>query len=226
MSIEYLNMAFKSEIRPSARKFVLVAMCDYCNEEGEAYPSIETLCRKTSLNRKTVQAHLTAMVEIGLLELTGRKVGKTNQIPVYHIVLKRAPKAVQLKTPKNGSVKQAQKRAIEPSVSFNHQIEANNPLFASGIPPANLNIAAWEKWMQYRKVRRLPKYATDGIAKKLSEIPTNQQIKCVEHSIDLMYQGIFPEKYKNETYQQASTISDPNRTDWEFDSPIDKLCQG
>ena len=58
MSIEALNWAFNQPIKPTSLKFVLVAMCDYASENLEAFPSIETLAKKTSQNRKTVVSNL------------------------------------------------------------------------------------------------------------------------------------------------------------------------
>ena len=162
MSIEFLNLAFKAPVKPSSLKFVLVALSDFANEAGEAYPSIETLENKTSQNRKTILANIAKLIELGLARDTGERKGKTRQIPVYWInkdalrkltasnsTKKGTVKDGELdnstkngpieddqnpnstkngtvpflegKEPKNGPVKQSQKRDTEPSVLFNHQ---------------------------------------------------------------------------------------------------------
>lgn len=115
MSIRYLNDAFDMDVKPSSLKFVLVALADYANDEGEAYPSIETLVNKTSQNRKTVQANIKKLIALGLIEDTGKKRGKTKQIPVLKMLLKGAQKRERsqkrnstengiVKGPKNGTV--------------------------------------------------------------------------------------------------------------------------
>ena len=127
MSIEALNCAFKADIKKSSLKFILVAMADYANEEGEAYPSIQTLNNKTSLNRKTIIAGLMQLETLGYLKNTGKKVGRTNSISVWQITgpgeqsqkgdsLVSSPKNGTSSSPKNGTAKQSQKRDIEPSV--------------------------------------------------------------------------------------------------------------
>lgn len=148
MSIEYLNYAFKCFIKKSSTKFVFVALADYANEVGEAYPSIETLCRKTSLNRKTVIAALKELRAIGVICDTGLKRGETKQVKVWQIF---TPKGLLLSSlfdksnstengtvnsddsnstengtvpflpensTENGTVKPSQKRDTEPSVSL------------------------------------------------------------------------------------------------------------
>lgn len=143
VSIDYLNAAFKAEIKPSSLKFVLVSLADYANEEGEAYPSVQTLCNKTCQDRKTVLSNLKKLVERGIIFDTGDRKGRTKQIPVFRLSIgtikqsqKRdalsnspengtVPKTGQLKagkSPENGTLKESQKRDIEPSVSFNHQL--------------------------------------------------------------------------------------------------------
>ena len=127
MSIEALNRAFKADIKKSSLKFILVALSDYANEEGEAYPSIQTLNSKTSLNRKTIIAGLMQLETLGYLKNTGKKVGRTNSITVWQITglveqsqkgdsLVSSPKNGTSSSPKKGTRKQSQKRDIEPSV--------------------------------------------------------------------------------------------------------------
>lgn len=52
----------------SPEKFVLVAIADNANEYGTGYLLIETLARKTSLNKRTVQNAINALIEKGLLQ--------------------------------------------------------------------------------------------------------------------------------------------------------------
>lgn len=83
MSVSALTWAFASQIRPATAKFVLVALADYANEVGEAYPSIETLCRKTCMDRKTIISHLQFLADIGAIADTGERRGRTKKVKVY-----------------------------------------------------------------------------------------------------------------------------------------------
>lgn len=106
MSIEHLNQAFKANIDKSSLKFILVALADYANEIGEAYPSVETLCNKTALNGKTVRNALTELVSLGAIVDTGRRFGRTQQVKVWKLTLdhiEKTPKSRTKSTPKNGT---------------------------------------------------------------------------------------------------------------------------
>lgn len=56
-----MTAAFKAAL-PSTTKFVLVALCDNANDQGECYPSISMLCEKTSLSERAVQGAINALV--------------------------------------------------------------------------------------------------------------------------------------------------------------------
>lgn len=143
MSIEQLNLAFKADIQKSTTKFVLVALADYANEVGEAYPTIETITGKTSLNRKTIISALKELSLLGFIADTGMVRGKTGQVKVWKLQLKsekqRVPKTEPLNKAdelpqkpnstkngtvpflpdndtENGTLKESQKRDTEPSV--------------------------------------------------------------------------------------------------------------
>lgn len=121
MSIEALNWALKQEIRPATKKFVLVVLANYASEWGKSFPSTETLCNRTCLNRKTVIASLDALEKDGSITDTGQRVGTTKQIKVYLInspengTLQSIPKT-ESKAPENGR-KDSQKRDTEPKVT-------------------------------------------------------------------------------------------------------------
>lgn len=162
MSIKFLNAAFEANIPSSADKFVLVALADFANEHGEAYPSLQTLSNKTSLDRKTVIKGLGNLSGIAVIADTGERKGKTKQVAVYRIDLRRLtaiaidaaegrtknakkakhtengtiPKHTEngtINSTENGTLKQYRKRYTEPSVIFNHQNEPPD----TPIPPAS-----------------------------------------------------------------------------------------
>jgi hypothetical protein len=114
MSIEQLNLAFKADIQKAATKFVLVALADYANEAGEAYPTVETITAKTSLNRKTIISALKELSLLGFITDTGMVRGKTGQVKVWKLQLKatpeRVPKTGRLSKPRKQPVKESQKR--------------------------------------------------------------------------------------------------------------------
>ena len=99
MSIEIQNAAWELDIKPSARKFILIAYACHANQHGEAWPSVKTLTRRTGMNRKTALSHIAGLIEQGYLTDTGKKKGRTGQIPVYKINLTPTPNSTE-----NGTV--------------------------------------------------------------------------------------------------------------------------
>ncbi len=72
MSISLMTEAFKT-LLPTTQKFVFVALCDNANDQGECYPSISVLCRKTSLKERAVQGAIKYLVESGYMTVMIRK---------------------------------------------------------------------------------------------------------------------------------------------------------
>ncbi len=83
MSLRALTHILESDIRPSTRKFVAVAMANFANDEGCCYPSIETLCRLTACDRKTVMKSISELVKLGVMNDTGRRKGGTGRVRVF-----------------------------------------------------------------------------------------------------------------------------------------------
>jgi hypothetical protein len=66
MSIALMTAAFKAKLNHT-HKFVLVALCDNANDQGECYPSISMLCEKTSLSDRAVQKSIAFLVDAKFL---------------------------------------------------------------------------------------------------------------------------------------------------------------
>ena len=80
MSVKLMTAAFGTEL-PTTQKFVFVALCDNASDEGDCYPSISTLCKKTSLSERAVQGAIKRLVEMGYMIATMRK----GQSTIYRI---------------------------------------------------------------------------------------------------------------------------------------------
>ncbi len=99
MSVEAITWALAQAIPHSSAKFVLVAIANLANADGQAWPSVGYLAEATSQDRKTVQANIARLRGWGYLHDSGLRKGATKQVIVY-----------ELKTPEIGPVKEAQKR--------------------------------------------------------------------------------------------------------------------
>ncbi len=59
-------------------------------------------------------------------------------------------------------------------------------------------VAKWAEWADYRKKRRLAKYATDRVLFMLARHGEAAAIKAIDHSIENNFQGLFPGKFTDE----------------------------
>ena len=54
---------------PQTEKMVLLCLCDYANDEGECWPSVESLSRKCSVSDRTVQRAIRKLQDMGILKV-------------------------------------------------------------------------------------------------------------------------------------------------------------
>ncbi|GGJ39636.1 hypothetical protein CDQ92_13235 [Sphingopyxis bauzanensis] len=95
MSSEALAWAFKVNVKPSAVKFTLIALCECANyKTGKIFPSIEHLSEITGQDRKTIIANVAKLEAMGLIRDTGERGGRTKQIKVYEAAVGSGPRIV------------------------------------------------------------------------------------------------------------------------------------
>lgn len=59
-------------VDPVTARAVLVKLADNANDDGQAFPSVETIARETELSERAVQKALRALEQLGLLNATKR----------------------------------------------------------------------------------------------------------------------------------------------------------
>jgi hypothetical protein len=86
MSIQAVSWAFEQNV-PTLEKFVLVALANYSNHDEEAWPSLATLSRDTSMCIKTIRVKLRALESLNLISRSNRfnEVGQTSNRYLLHI---------------------------------------------------------------------------------------------------------------------------------------------
>ena len=97
MSFDAISWAMAQPINKSSAKFTLVALANCVNNglpEMLCWPSISHLAEITAQNRKTVLAGIKKLCDLGYLNDTGQRCGKTKQVIIY-----------RLNSTKNGAVK-------------------------------------------------------------------------------------------------------------------------
>jgi hypothetical protein len=78
--------AVKQPLISTCEKFLLVMLANYADGEGVVYPSVERLSEDLCQDRRTVMKNIRRLIDIGLLEDTGRKIGRTKSISVYRMI--------------------------------------------------------------------------------------------------------------------------------------------
>ncbi|MFH7409421.1 helix-turn-helix domain-containing protein [Acinetobacter variabilis] len=124
MSIDATRWAWTAPVSNSSQRLVLLSLADRAGEEHTAWPSIERLAKDTVLDKKTVQKVILELIHLGLVEDTGERTGPTKRVRVLKLNgVKGREDYTQIQndsnTPKNGNIKQSQKR--------NDSKNGNNP---------------------------------------------------------------------------------------------------
>lgn len=73
MSIYATKWAYAQPVQPAGRKFVLVAVADFADAEGRAFPGVGTLAVMTGQDERSVRRHLDALEAEGYLTRVERR---------------------------------------------------------------------------------------------------------------------------------------------------------
>ena len=183
MSLRVMTWAWKQETKSSGERLVLLALADHAGEDGECYPSTGHLGTKCSLDKKTVQRHLTALDSRGLITKLYRRKRQNGTLAgwTYRVNVREAegtPKSplresagVPAETEHECVVLEgAQVRSHEPSVS-NHQLETS------------VTDALWEQfWKMYP--RKTNKQSASKAWCKLRDIDKATAIEVLDSHIN------------------------------------------
>ena len=72
MSVKLMSKAWETELKANPL-LVLLAMCDFANDEGELYPSLKTLANKARVSKTTLSYILNAFEIMNVITRTKRK---------------------------------------------------------------------------------------------------------------------------------------------------------
>ena len=141
MSNDATRWAWTAPVNTSAQRLVLLSLADRAGEQHTAWPSMERLAADTVLNLKTVKKVVNELIEIGLILDTGKRTGPTGRVRILQLIGVKSRDQEQknddsnstnigtIKTPnkpKNGTIKQDQKRDDYPPV-IDPILDSNEP---------------------------------------------------------------------------------------------------
>lgn len=175
MSIEAISAARKLTI-PPRDKFVLIALCDYANDNGEAWPKQATLSEWTCYDRTTVNYALRDLEAAGLIvsqQQYREDGGKSHK--VYHLAFLGTPHVAEDDKGMSQRTTRARRTPRQPHVA---QHDSKNPqqLTTNKEPkdrrfdplavelPTFVSPQAWVDFVEHR--REIRKKLTAGAVKK------------------------------------------------------------
>ena len=132
MSIDATRWAWTAPVNNSSQRLVLLSLADRAGEHHTAWPSIERLAKDTVLDKKTVQKVILELINLGLVEDTGERTGPTRRVRILKLNgVKGREEYTQIQndsnTPKNGNIKQSQKRNDSKNWNDPENGALNNP---------------------------------------------------------------------------------------------------
>ena len=181
MSVDATRWAWKAPVKNATQRLILLSLADRAGEHHTCYPSNKRLAQDTMLNLKTVQKSVCELIELGLIADTGERKGSTNQVRVLQLL---GVESREYNEPKNGLVKQTQKRnstkiGIDPKNGIGNEpnfgvcnepknglgnlpIEPNNESnnikekfsFAGELKKLGANEQLISDWLQVRKAKK------------------------------------------------------------------------
>lgn len=156
----------------STAKFVLLALADHCNDEGEgAYPGVKRICKKTSMSTQTVCNALNALRTNGYTTLEGKSKADTNNYTVNLDKLQRL-ELQPIESP-DSSHQNPPILATEVKPSVNRE---NKPSKKGDLVDGILFFAGQAKDQQADKVEELIQELERGLRVNIARTTKNQQV--------------------------------------------------
>lgn len=123
LSIKIMSRVWECGPEKQADRFVLLAIADYANDDGECWPSIAGICRKTCMSERGVQVIIRRLEAQGWLHIETGKGRRNCNLYTVQNPAPRAPRTtctphMDAETPHIDVINPAP-RAPEPS--YNHQ---------------------------------------------------------------------------------------------------------
>jgi DNA-binding IscR family transcriptional regulator len=200
VSIKVMSWVWDNGPEKQAERFVLLALADYCNDDGECWPSMAALARKSRVTERGAQKIVRRLVEDGWLEIrAGGGRGNCNSYLVKRaetVNQKRGIRnTVSEKTP-NVVAETPNQSALNPERGSPEPIRTiiEPSLKKEGARDALASVIGAEladDLIAHRKALRKPMTARAGelLAKRLAEM--RDPSAAVLRSIENGWQGVF-----------------------------------
>jgi hypothetical protein len=198
MSAKYTFLAWDTPVKNAPLKLTLLQLANNADDDGFSYYSISKMALACGMSDRTFMRKIAELEELRILSVTRRSnrpslytlIGDEMGVTLCHLQKTEVTEC-------HGEVTESQ--LVGDSVS--HDLNSTPDTTPESIV-IDLNIKAWELWVEFRKEAKFKKYKTDAPMKKLSKMGTfDEQLLIVQQSIDNEYQGLFPLRKSNGQHQ-------------------------
>lgn len=143
MAIEFISWALEQDL-PTGQKFVLVALCNRADHNGECFPSQSDLAKQTGQNVRSVRRHIEWLCERGFIEKKQRRRKNGSYTSDYFTI--HRTNLPQDKLTVGQKVQQPEDTVSYPEPSLNSSLRSElEPSI-----PAWLNLDAWQLYKDHR----------------------------------------------------------------------------
>ena len=146
MSIRLMNAVWSMDL-DSGCKFVLLSLADQANDEGEAFPSISTIAKRTSKTERSVYRIINGLTEKGLIKVISGKIGRSNRYRITPDIMSPLTKC------QDDKIDNRPLTSCHPNHQVNHQSISNKgkrPDRAEAQTYAiEIGLTDWEAWWDY-----------------------------------------------------------------------------
>lgn len=173
MSIEIMSLVFKSDL-PTTEKFVLLAIADFSNSEGIAWPSITRIEKHTSLSRRAIFTSIKKLEGRGILSKKCNPNASSTMYKIHIEMVKKMHGAggalVQEVHHRGAGDAPPLVQEVHPNHNNNHQLTTNkkekNNKKEKIEKPEGVNEQVWIDFIQHRKRKKanITPTALKGIA--------------------------------------------------------------
>lgn len=101
VGVNATRLAWETKVETASQRLVLLAIAKYADQDGTAFPSVESLCADTCLNRKTAFKVLKELQEIGAIVVSKRQANNGNCYSICGACPKNG--TTKIGTTKNGT---------------------------------------------------------------------------------------------------------------------------
>jgi hypothetical protein len=232
VSIKALNHVWENSKQKGGKLLCLLALADYSNEKGVAFPSIDSLARKSRMSIRNVQLVIGELVEEGeiaiqrgqgphgcnlyIIRFTDEKITPENFTSDEKCVPETASRPDEKRVPEispnpSGTIRENRKEPPKKAKASSAGMDDLNELINLTMPE-NLSTPdfrdRWRQWVEFRMKKKRPSDPSAMFrsqVEKLSEWGLDGAIEAIRASIMNDWQGLFPPKPANVSrFQQNS----------------------